>query len=252
MTRPAPIVALEGPSASGKSTVAARLAARQGWALIAEAVDRLDPAPSLDFRSEGALLDLETTLLEEDARRFEAACRIAARGTTVVCDTGFVGALSYTAGLLATRRCEPETYARLLAVARRLARARRIGLPDLSVYLAVPARVRADRAAGDPAHHPSRLRARHELIGRFEWDVFRPWFASAQPGRVAVVGSAGPAETVARAIERRAKATPRLRGRTLALARLLEGRSAADLASEPFRPDGTLKKGAPSARPPSA
>ncbi len=252
MTRPAMIIALEGPSASGKSTVAARLCARRGWALIAEGADRLDPPPSLDFRSEGELFDLETKLLEEDARRFESACRLAARGETVVCDTGFLGPLSYTAGLAATRKCEARTYARLLAAARRHARARRIGLPDLSVYLAVPAALRAERAARDPAHHPARLRARHELIGRFEWDVVRPWLTAGQHGRVAVVGSTGPVEAVARTVERRAKAIPRLRGRSLALARLLEGRSAAELASAAFRPDGTLKKGAPSARPPSA
>ncbi len=252
MARPAPILALEGPSASGKSTVAALLAARQGWALIAEAVDRLDPVPSLDFRSERALVDLETKLLEEDARRFETACRIADRGTTVVCDTGFLGPLSYTAGLAASKRCEARTYARLLGVTRRRARARRLGLPDLSVFLAAPAPLRAERAARDPTHHPAGLRARHELIGRFEWAVFRPWLAAGQPGRVAVVGSAGPASAVARAVERRAKAISRLRGRSLALVRLLEGRSAVDLASEALSPDGTLKKGAPSARPPSA
>ncbi len=251
MTRPAPIVALEGPSAAGKSTTAARLAARRGWAVIAEAVDRLDPPPSLRLGSESELLALETKLLKEEERRFAAAARLAAQGTTVVCDTGFLGPLSYTAGLRATGRCEARTFRRLLAVVRRQARAERLGLADLSVYLAAPPPVRSARARADPVRHPPEFRARHEEVGRFEWEVYRPWLAARQPGRVVVVRSTGDAEAVARAVERRACRVAPLRGRSRALARLLSVAGIAELGPDAPGVALTLKKGAPSARLPS-
>ena len=94
------LVALEGGSASGKSTLVTAAARTFGWRPLAEAFDRLDPAPSLDFDSPRELLRLEATLLAEEVRRYHEARRLTERGATVLADTGFLGPLTYTLGLV--------------------------------------------------------------------------------------------------------------------------------------------------------
>ena len=100
MSAPPLIVSIDGPSATGKSTVVGTAAATLGWVPLAEAFDRLDPTPDLRFRSDRELAELERALLEEDGRRWTLAREIRGRRLTVVTDTGFLGALTYTEGLV--------------------------------------------------------------------------------------------------------------------------------------------------------
>ncbi len=232
----APIVALEGPSAAGKSTVAAALQSRHGWAIVAEAADRLDPPPSLRFADDEQLYRLERRLLEEDARRFRTAREIAARGTAVVADTGFVGTVSYTAGLVATGDCRPTTYVRLMDRAERLARHDRLGMADLSVVLRTSPRVRAERAAADPERHPPEFWSRHEEVGRFEAGVFWPWLTGRLPGRVVEVRASGRPERIAGRISVRATGVALLRQPSGTAARVLARLRAADLPAVGPRP----------------
>ena len=67
------LVAVDGPSASGKSTVVARLARTQDWVPLAEAYDRTTPPIDLHFSSLPELARIERTLLEEEANRWTVA-----------------------------------------------------------------------------------------------------------------------------------------------------------------------------------
>lgn len=254
MPRRGRIIALEGPSGSGKSTLAARLASDRGWALLAEAVDRIYPPVSLRFSSPTELLRLERRLLEEEARRFTTARELSAQGETVLADTGFVGPVSYTAGLLAMGRCPSATYLAIVRAASALASGSSLGLPDLSVYLEVPARERARRAAADPDRHPKEFRQRHEDVGLFEQTVFRPWLAVRLPGRVRRLRAIHAPEELAGRIVRLGRDTRPLRDPAGRLHGLLlrwgelpfEGRFAQLAAA------ATVKKGTPPARAPAA
>ncbi len=204
MARRSLVVALEGPSGAGKSRVAGALASRFGWAVVAEAVDRLDPAPSLAFRGDDELLGLERALLNEDARRFATARELALHKTVVV-DTGFLGTLSYTAGLVAAGAARPTTLRRLVGRARTLARTGRLGVPDLSVYLSVAPSVIARRLRASPVRHPVELRGRHARVGRFEFDTVRPWLDRVLPARVVTLRATGTPAAIASRIERRSR-----------------------------------------------
>ncbi len=249
MPRKGRIVALEGESAVGKSTVAALLARRVDGALLAEAYDRLRPSPSLSFRNDRELFVLETALLREEVRRYRAARALALRGLTVVADTGFLGPLSYTAGLVVLGRCAPATYARLLRAATPLLRAGSLGVADLTVLLTAPRAVLARRAARDPGRHPAEFRERHRAVGRLERSQFLGELARAFPGRVVRVSATGEPERTVGRIEKR------LAG--LTVLREPAGRVSALLAAwRPAPPSGTarraatLKKGTPPARVP--
>ncbi|MFY9717656.1 MAG: hypothetical protein WAK40_06970, partial [Thermoplasmata archaeon] len=116
------VVAVEGISGSGKSTLVARAADEFGWVPLAEAYDRLEPRPALGVRSAPALERVERQLFEEDGRRFEAAQALVRRGATVLADTGFLGPLTYTAGLVALGAVPPRIQRHLLDRARRWGR----------------------------------------------------------------------------------------------------------------------------------
>ena len=256
------LVALEGPSGVGKSRVAAAATRRFGWAVLAEAYDRLDRTPSLRFADDEALLSLETVLLEEDARRFRDAEHLVAEGATVLADTGFVGTVSYTAALAATGQCRPATWRRLLGRAEALARRSLLGLPDITVCLVAPEELRAEREARDPRRHPAEFRARHREAGLYEAEVFWPWLASRLPRRVAVVRSVGPPEQVAGRLDRLLRRGSRARAPAALLDRALVALARAGLPTRPGSEGGappplrrtgaTVKNGTPSARPPSA
>lgn len=188
------VVAVEGASAAGKTTLVSRLAPLAGWTGLPEAWVLIAPRPDLDFHSERELLRLELKLLEEEARRYRVARESAKRGATVLADTGFLGPLTYTAGLVALGRA-PKAVAKILASeTRRLAADGRWGLPDGILYLDVGRKERDRRAALDPAGHPEGLYARHARVGELERALWRGPLGRALDGRVRVLRAAGPRE----------------------------------------------------------
>jgi thymidylate kinase len=194
------VVVLEGPSGAGKSTVVRAAALGFGWTPLNEAYDRLAPVPSLRFRAPGELFSLERTLLAEEARRYREAAGLRRRGRTVLADTGFLGPLTYTAGLVALGQAPRRVLDALGALARRPGRSYRIGLPDLIVYLDVPSRARRRRATGDPGGHPREFRARHEAVGRVERRIYRRLARGPLAGRVRFVSGGGSSTAVARRV----------------------------------------------------
>ncbi len=178
----------------------ARAAALFGWVPLAEAFDRIDPAPDLRFSSDRELEELERTLLEEDARRYRNALSLRATGLTVVTDTGFLGPLTYTAGLVALGRASPTVLRRIAARARELERRRAWGMPDVVVHLAASPSVRRARARSDRPGHPADLERRHAEVGRWEERFLRTSLPSAFAGRVVVVRAGRGADAVARSL----------------------------------------------------
>jgi len=177
------LVAVEGPSGVGKTTLARAAARTFGWVLLAEAFDRLDPAPSLEFDSPRDLVLLEATLLAEESRRYLEARQRCAVGRTVIADTGFFGPVTYTRGLAALGRV-PEGAARTIErSARPLLRNGGLGIPDLTVYLTLPETERRRRAEHDRAHHPTALDPRHRAVGEVERQWFERSFPAALPAR---------------------------------------------------------------------
>ena len=200
------VVALEGPSAAGKTATAQRWAARGHGVAIAEAYARLRPRPSLALGSPAHLRALELALLREDARRLRAARRRAAAGSTVLLDTGALGPLTYTAGLVRLGAADPRLLDRLLREAAALRGRGGWSLPDAVVFLETPVAGRRRRAALDPAHHPAPLRSRHARVGAWEARFYRSTLAPLLGRRFLRVAGRGPpdevAERVAAAIAR--------------------------------------------------
>jgi hypothetical protein len=194
------VVAIEGPSAVGKTEAVGVLVADGRGVRIAEAVDRLRPRPDLDFRSDAELERLELRLLREDGRRFVEARRRAGAGATVLLDTGSLGPLTYTGGLVATGAAPPAVLARLLREARALLRDGRWGLPDGIVFLTAPDATLRARAATDPRGHPAGLHGRHTAIGRREAAFYRRELAPILGRRLKFVSGSGRPGAVARRI----------------------------------------------------
>lgn len=207
MRRRGRIIALEGPSGAGKTTIT-RVAARAfGWVPLKEAFERLEPPPSLRFRTSKELLSLETSLLAEEARRYRVAVERRRAGQTVVADTGFLGPLTYTAGLVTLGAAPPRVFEQLRSLLERGESSGRIGLPDQIAYLDVPGRARRSRSSRDPRGHPKEFAARHEAVGREERTFYRSLARGPLSGRVHFVSGTGPPETVAERV-RAAVASP--------------------------------------------
>ena len=211
MPAPGRILALEGASGAGKSTVSRAAARAYGWVRLAEAFDRLG-RPDLDFRSASELRWIERTLLREDARRFAEAHRLRQRGRVVVADTGFLGPLTYTAGLVALGIAPRELLDEIEALARRRGGALASGLPDVVVYLDVPESTRRRRAARDARRHPSELDRRHAAVARFERGFYRDLRAQLAPGAVRFVRADRPYPAVVRALARIVRVAATSRG----------------------------------------
>lgn len=192
MRRRGRLVALEGGSGSGKTTLVRAAARELNWAPIDEAFDRLDPAPSLEFDSPQQLLRLEGAFLAEEVRRYREARELCDRGRTVLADTGFLGPLTYTLGLVELGRAPPSVARSLGRSVRRLLRARSLGIPDLTVYLETTARERARRARVDRRRHPRDLYLRHEAVGAVERAYFRKAMRDSVPGRVRTLPAHAP------------------------------------------------------------
>jgi AAA domain-containing protein len=206
------VIAVEGASGAGKSTIVARTAAEFDWVPLAEAYDRIHPTPDLRFSSQRELLELEGTLLEEEARRFRAARALQARGRTVIADTGFLGPLTYTWGLARLGLASSAVLEPLVTRARRWAERGRWGLPDGTAYLVLPAAVRRGRASRDPVRHPPDLQERHEAVGREERRFYRALLPGVLPGRVREVRSGAPLDEVVRNLQRAVQPVRPLRG----------------------------------------
>jgi hypothetical protein len=191
------VVAVEGPSAAGKTTAVAAVAERLGAVVVPEAFRRLAPAPSLEFATEEQLLDLERSLLDEDARRFADARRAAGSGATVLADTGFLGPLTYTAGLVELRTAGRRTLAALVDRARQLAAQGAWGLAEGYVYLATSPHLQFARARADPVGHPTRLAARHVAVGGIERRFYRERFAPLLGPRFEEISGDGAHDAVA-------------------------------------------------------
>lgn len=218
------LIAIEGRSASGKTTLVRAAARKLGWQPLAEAFDRLDPAPSLAYGSSRELLLLEGTLLAEEVRRYQEARRACARGVTVLADTGFLGPVTYTRGLVDLGRAPASVWRNVVRSARSLLRRRALGIPDLTIYLETTASERARRARADPGHHPAAFLPRHEAVGEVERAYFERLFPGALPGRFATLrGRANPLSLVPslRALVGERDPTPASRADGLALLSLL-------------------------------
>lgn len=191
------LVALEGPSGIGKSTTARLLHERQGWGMLAEAFDRLQPPPSLEFGSVAELVAIEERLLDEECRRFREARGRCRRGEDVVADTGFLGPLTYTAGLVALGRSPPSALSTVrAAVEARLARGE-LGGPDGTIYLELTPSELRRRSSTDPHGLPEALAARHRAVARFERRSYFEALARRWPGRVVILPASADPPTLA-------------------------------------------------------
>ena len=225
MVRRGRLVAVEGGSASGKTSLVTRAAHTLGWRALPEAFDRLDPAPSLAFASAPELVQLEARLLAEETRRYRDARRLCAAGFSVLADTGFLGPLTYTLGLVELELAPASLANELVTRARSLVRAGRLGIPDLTVYLRTTARERVDRARAGSSRHPAGLFRRHEAVGRFERRFFERDFSAVRPTGVRILRADGPTVVLARRLGRIVTADrvpPASRGEALALLARLE------------------------------
>ncbi|MCI4360346.1 MAG: AAA family ATPase [Thermoplasmata archaeon] len=201
--RTAPVVALEGPSGAGKTAVTAQLAGLLGGTVMPEAFDRLNRSLSLNFHGREELADLERNLLQEEGRRWGEAGQLRAGGRTVVLDTATFGPLTYAWGLRDGVDQGLDVLLELVRSARRMLKAGRWGLPDLTVYLDVPDAIARLRAKRDPLGHPPEIADRHAAVGRWERLLYDREFPRRLPGRFLSVGGEGTAREVALSVQER-------------------------------------------------
>lgn len=195
----APVLAIEGISGAGKSTVTERYARLVGAEWVPEAFRRIRPELSLEYSSATELLRLERRLLREDALRYRAARGAARQGRLAVLDTGTIGSLTYSFALGRLGRTPARVLRSLTNDARAMLRQRTWGVPDRVVWIESIAGDRRRRIAADPVGHPSDLAARHEAVGRVERSFYRgPVARLLGPRFVSVRGDGPPGAVVAR------------------------------------------------------
>jgi thymidylate kinase len=202
------VLALEGISGSGKSTVAPRLARALDAEFLPEAYDRLRPRPSLAFRTERGLLRLEQRLLEEDAARYREADQVAGGGGSVVVDTGFFGPLTYARALAHLGLASGDTAGTLLRSARSLSEQYRWGAPDRILWLDTTPSTRRAHVRSDPAGHPADLTERHERVGQEERRIYLEVLRATLGARLTVLDANGPVDRVVRRAEAAVAAGP--------------------------------------------
>jgi len=202
------------------------VARRLGGAPLAEAFDRVRPRPPLVWTRPSGLLRLERTLLAEDARRYREARDLAEAGGVVVTDTGFLGPLTYTWGLVRSGAAPRAVLTALVGHARDLALEGRWGLPDAVLYLDTPAAERARRAHRDPLGHPASLRARHERVAAEERAFYHTCLAPAYGRRFRTVSGRGPPGSVVRRLAATAAEVARTRQGTPPVERILRALAA--------------------------
>jgi thymidylate kinase len=196
------LVAVEGPSASGKSRAVRGASRRLGATVLPEAYDRIRPALALTWTSAAGLRRLERRLLRDDGRRYREGRERSTGGATVLADTGFLGPLTYTAGLVRLGLAPRPVLVDLLQRARASEAEGQWGLPDAIVYLRTPLAERRRRAEGDPQRHPAHLRRRHEAVATEESRFYRTVVAPEYRDRfVFVSGRGSPDDVVARLVK---------------------------------------------------
>ncbi|MCI4338925.1 MAG: AAA family ATPase [Thermoplasmata archaeon] len=202
---PGRVIAVDGASAAGKTRAVVAVARSTGWSALREGYRRLSHAPSLGFTSSRELLALEQRLLREEARRFSEARAQARDGITVIADSGFLGPLTYTEGLVALGAAPRSVLASLLALARRLEHRGTWGLADAYVFVDTPASVRDARTRADPRGHPPEFARRHREVGNLERRFYRERFAPLLGSRFRSVSGVGAPAVVARRVARAAR-----------------------------------------------
>jgi thymidylate kinase len=222
VVEPGRVIAVEGSSGAGKTTLARRAARSFGWVFLAEAYDRTDPPPNLRFGSPDELLRIERTLLAEERRRYREAERRRRRGETVIADTGFLGPLTYTAGLVALGEAPFRTFVAVRRlVTRRAGRPHDLDLPDLVIYLDVPSSVRRRRASLAPRRHPREFRRRHEAVGRIERRFYRESAVHGAAGRIRFVRASGSPRALIARVRRLVRSLPPRRAQRPSVADLV-------------------------------
>jgi hypothetical protein len=166
------MLAIEGVSHVGKSTLARGLAQEWGSPAIAEAYDRLGADRTLDFRSDLELRPIELELAREDLERLRDATTTSYEGPGVILDTDFLGPLSYTRGLVHLGMARPETFRWLLRRYEQDLARQRWRPADYYLYLdATPALLRRRAAVGGRAGLDPVIE-RHLLVGAQERQFF--------------------------------------------------------------------------------
>ncbi len=204
---PGQVIAIEGPSAAGKTRVSRLLAERLGAVYVAEAYERVRPRPSLRWTSDRELLRLEQRLFWEETHRYRLARRHARAGRRVVLDTGLFGPLTYTAGLQDAGLASPPVLTALFRTARRDIEVDHWGLPDVTLVLRVHETERGRRARDDPRGHPPSLQRRHQRVAVTEASIFRTVLAPRLRGRLRWVSGGGSPQRV---VDRILRALPRM------------------------------------------
>jgi thymidylate kinase len=197
------VVAVEGLSGAGKTTVVRALSKVPGIHVVAEAYDRFPRRPSLEFAHRDELLALESRLLAEDARRYVESRRPRRSPSTVVTDTDFLGTLTYGYGLATEIDARWDVLAPLVQTARSELEKGRWGLADRYIYLDVPPHQALARAARTPRTHPEEFRDRHDQVGRAEREFYLRRLPLLLKHRVEVVRGVGPVVEIADEIRER-------------------------------------------------
>ncbi|MCI4327915.1 MAG: AAA family ATPase [Thermoplasmata archaeon] len=238
------LVALEGPSAVGKTTLGRAVAAGSAWVLLPEAAALARPAIDLEFRSPSEFAQIERHLLAAERRRSRAATRLRAQGVDVLLDTSPLGPATYSLGVArGDSSYAPVAFEVIDTVVRDL-REGRLVLPQEVVYLeATPATLRRRaRAARDT--HPERLVERHWTVAAIE-RAFWSTLAALDPKSVRFVSTVGPLTASAGRMTAALREPPTGLRLDAVVRELSDGR-----AGRAGPRNVTLKKGAPSRRPP--
>jgi hypothetical protein len=238
------LVALEGPSAVGKTTLGREVARGSEWVVLPEAASLARPAIDLEFRTPAEFAAIERRLLAAERRRSRAARRLRAQGVDVLLDTASLGPATYSLGV---GRADPNyavVASRVIGAVLQDLRDGRLSLPDLVIYLEASDPSLRRRARSAPDSHPERLVGRHWRVGTVE-RAFWSALAAIDPQSVRFVPATGPLTASAARLGAALRARPAGVSLDAVVRELSDGR--AGLAAPR---NVTLKKGASSRRPP--
>lgn len=216
-------MAVEGPSAVGKTTVTRLIADRTDWTVLGEASLRIDPRLNLRVASPSDLLRIERRLLIEERRRCRSADRLRAQGVDVLLDTAPFGPATYAMGMAQRKPVYISAGGAIVDQVLRDLESQRLTVPDRVVYLTAPEAILRRRAEASVVDHPLEFADRHREVARFERGFWEE-VAERSHGSVVLLHSKGPPSRDATVLlSRLAKPAPRLSARLLR-SRLREAR----------------------------